>query len=72
MIELYGSGKAFARTLEMMNVEVDLVQTETEIVILMCRSKRAPDLLHIYIKIYIGKAYSGNALFCQMTHQTMA
>ena len=55
-----------------MNVEVDLVQTETEIVILMCRSKRAPDLLHIYIKIYIGKAYSGNALFCQMTHQTMA
>ena len=84
MIELYGSGKAFARTLELMNAEVDLVQTETEIVTLMRRSKRAPNLLYIladefggleraqrYIKIYIGKAYLGNALFFPMTHQTM-
>ena len=30
-----------------MNVEVDLVQTETEIVTLMRRSKRAPNLLYI-------------------------
>ena len=62
-------GKALVRTLELMNAEVDLVQTETETVTLMRRSKR--DLNLLYIKIYIGKAYSGNALFCQITHQTM-
>ena len=78
-------GKALVRTLELMNAEVDLVQTETEIVTLMRRSKRAPNLLYIladefgglerqyvYIKIYIGKTYSGNPLFSQMTHQAMA
>ena len=47
MADLDGSSKAFAKTLEPMNVEVDLVQTETEIVTLMRRSKRAPNLLYI-------------------------
>ena len=47
MPDLDGSGKALARTLWPMNVEVDLVQTETEIVTLMRRSKRAPNLLYI-------------------------
>ncbi len=47
LADLNCSGKAFARTLELMNVEVDLVQTETEIVTLMRRSKRAPNLLYI-------------------------
>ena len=37
-----------------MNVEVDLVQTETEIVILMRRSKRAPDLLYILVDEFGG------------------
>ena len=45
LADLDGSSKAFARTLEPMNV--DLVQTETEIVRLMRRSKRAPNLLYI-------------------------
>ena len=40
-------GKAFVRTLELMNAEVDLVQTETETVTLMRRSKRDPNLLNI-------------------------
>ena len=39
--------KALVRTLELMNAEVDLVQTETEIVTLMRCSKRAPNLLYI-------------------------
>ena len=40
-------GKALVRTLELMNAEVDLVQTETETVTLMRRSKRDPNLLYI-------------------------
>ena len=47
LADLDDNGKAFARTLELMNVKVDLVQTETEIVILMCRSRRAPNLLYM-------------------------
>ena len=49
-----GSGKALARTLELMNAEVDLVQTETEIVTLMRRSKRAPNLLYILANEFRG------------------
>ena len=39
-------GKALVRTLELMNAEVDLVQTETETVTLIRRSKRDPNLLY--------------------------
>ena len=42
-----GSGKVLARKLELMNAQVDLVQTETETVTLIRRSKRAPNLLYI-------------------------
>ena len=49
-----GSGKALARTLELMNAEVDLVQTETETVTLMRRSKRAPNLLYILADEFCG------------------
>ena len=47
MADADGSGKALAKKLELMNTKVDLVQTETEIVTLMRRSKRAPNLLYI-------------------------
>ena len=54
MPDLDGSVKALARTLWLMNVEVDLVQTETEIVTLMRRSKRAPNLLYILADVFGG------------------
>ena len=38
------SGKALERTLELMNVKVNLIQTETEMITLMRRSKRVPNL----------------------------
>ena len=47
MADADGSGKALAKKLELMNIEVDLVQTEIKTVILMHRSKRAPNLLCI-------------------------
>ena len=46
--------KALVRTLELMNAEVDLVQTETETVTLMRRSKRAPNLLYILANEFRG------------------
>ena len=54
LADLDGSSKAFARTLEPMNAEVDFVQTETEIVTLMRRSKRAPNLLYILANEFRG------------------
>ena len=78
-----GGLTAIAWPLELMNAAVDLVQNDAETVTLIRRSKKAPNLRHIlaeefggleraqrYIKIYIGKAYLGNALFFQMTYQT--
>ena len=41
----HGSGKALAKTLKLMNAEVDLVQTDSKIVTLMRRSKRVLNLL---------------------------